>query len=127
MRTAMALLVALLVASAASVEAGRGFVFFDGNQLKHGLDLWDLEMRSGSLSKEDRMDATIAFGYVLGVSDVMTEAGTACQPKGATRGQVGDVVSKFLSDHPEQRHLSAAGLVTSAIARAFPCAKAKAP
>jgi hypothetical protein len=127
MRTAMALLVALFVGSAASIGAERGFVFLDGNQLKHGLDLWDLERRSGPLSADDRMSGTLAFGYVLGVSDVMTEAGTACQPKGATRGQVGDVVSKFLSDHPEQRHLSAAGLVTSAILQAFPCAKVKAP
>ena len=42
-------------------------------------------------------------------------------PPQAPEGQVGDVVIKYLTDHPEQRRHAAAALVFSALKGAFPC------
>jgi hypothetical protein len=68
----------------------------------------------------------ICLGYVQGIADAVdTPNGLsgwrACRPEGATRGQLQDVVTRWLDQHPEQRHYSAATLVAKALAEAFPC------
>lgn len=75
-------------------------------------------------------------GYVSGVYDMIellnvakhrnrtgsVEGFQACVPDSATRGQLTDVVIKYLKDHPEQRHLAAATIVYVALKQGFGCA-----
>jgi hypothetical protein len=51
-----------------------------------------------------------------GVADIPLAVGVMCHeaPSGATTGQVGDVVTKYLEAHPETRHFGATWL-------AWPC------
>jgi hypothetical protein len=60
-------------------------------------------------------------GYVSGVLDALENLGASCVPGEATREQVTDVVTLYLRDHPEKRHLSASELVTAALKEKFPC------
>jgi len=46
-----------------------------------------------------------------------------CLPKGATTAQLTDIVRKYLTDHPENRHYNAESLVILSVRNAFPCKK----
>ena len=66
--------------------------------------------------------------YVMGIADVITFIkiegdfkSRACFSKQMTSVQLADVVKRWLEQYPEYRHYSAAGLVGSALAEAFPC------
>jgi hypothetical protein len=106
--------VALLTGSAAAEEKQvNGFL--DGNDLL----TWCSESRTARCG-----------AYDLGVADAMelsrTDGGNlagfrASIPPPVTSKQVEDIVTQFLREHPESRHLSAAGLVAKALAEAFPC------
>jgi hypothetical protein len=79
----------------------------------------------------------ICLGYVEGVADageqqalagasVSGDASTLgtwrwCIPTGAALGQARELVVKFLRENPAERHLAAAGIVASALQRAWPC------
>ena len=63
----------------------------------------------------------VCGGYVTGVSDALRASGSFCWPQGGTRGQVIDVVTIYLRDHPEKRHLLAFDLVSAALMEKFPC------
>jgi hypothetical protein len=70
----------------------------------------------------------VCLGYVVGIFDAMLSAGgtpiagfSVCLPRGVTKGQAFDVVTRFLASHPELRHLTAASLVARALEQAFPC------
>lgn len=65
--------------------------------------------------------------YIQGVVDGQLAAISAttrdvayCIPQGSTAGQVKDIVVKFLSDHPERRHLMGGVLVANALSNAWP-------
>lgn len=68
-------------------------------------------------------------GYVTGIVDTLEAlqsrgvlpATALCVPEDATKGQLADVVLKYLEQNPERRHLEAGGLVPEALNRAFPC------
>ena len=65
-------------------------------------------------------------GYVAGVADILENrevAGyRACISAPTVEiGQLADVVTSFLRDHPEERHLTAASNVALALSKAFPC------
>lgn len=64
--------------------------------------------------------------YVIGVVDDFTlEMDLAkkpkCIPGNSTRGQVADVVTKYLRDNPDTRHISAPILIRMAMVGAFGC------
>jgi len=73
----------------------------------------------------------LCVGYIVGVSDALASGTTnlpvlifgwrACIPKNVTIGQVTDVVTKWLREHPQDRHYLATGIVAEALAKAFPC------
>jgi hypothetical protein len=44
-----------------------------------------------------------------------------CTPKGVVAKQITDLVKKYISDHPESRHLAAAVLIRVAIIPTWPC------
>lgn len=68
-------------------------------------------------------------GYVIGIVDTieamqesrLLPADALCIPEGVTKGQLADVVTRYLADHPAQRHDEAGNLVPEALKRAFPC------
>jgi 2-methylcitrate dehydratase PrpD len=68
------------------------------------------------------------LGYIMGVTDVDGMDGAAfperrrtCVPEDVTNGQLLDILVKYLKNHPEERHYSAAVLAIKAITKAFPC------
>jgi hypothetical protein len=67
----------------------------------------------------------ICLGYVMGVSDTLNlnafKLNLYCPPKGGSANQELAVVIKYLRDHPETWHYSAASDVGTALATAFPC------
>ena len=65
----------------------------------------------------------ICYGYIMGVADVLAGQGanTVCVPQEVTANQLVDVVKKYMTDHPEFRHLSGPSEVTEALAEAFGC------
>ncbi len=82
------------------------------------------EWCSGETVWHQRMCA----GFVSGIADSMVNAPvwewSTCFPpfpNTVTRGQLTDIVKRWLEQHPENRHLGAAGLVTAALSEAFPC------
>lgn len=45
-----------------------------------------------------------------------------CLPEGVTFGQVGDIIGRYLEQHPENRHMDAAAISWHATVSSFPCA-----
>ena len=76
-----------------------------------------------------RAEKRLCNGYILGIADAMEESKrigefAACIPPAVrTRnpGRLYHVAQQFLASHPEKRQRSAASLVASAFAEAFPC------
>jgi len=69
-----------------------------------------------------------AHGYIIGVADsfngIKQEGGDFfCIPKGATEGQLVDVVRAWIVNNPQQRHFSALSLISRALDDVFPCKK----
>jgi hypothetical protein len=68
-------------------------------------------------------------GYIVGIVDTVEsmQAGgvlpksALCIPEGVTKGQLTDVVGKFLAENPVLRNQDAGSLVPQAINAAFPC------
>lgn len=73
-------------------------------------------------------DESFCVGYIAGVADgleTMQElAGRkSCTPDAITQGQIRDVVKKYITEHPEKRHYTAASIVIMAIINAYPGCK----
>lgn len=65
-------------------------------------------------------------GYITAIADEMSggfefRKFRACIPKDTTVGQMRQVVSKWLGDHPKYHQDPGAGLVAEALSEAFPC------
>ncbi len=77
----------------------------------------------------DPQAPTACSSYITGLSDASHPAIATnllgltgyCRPEGVTRGQIMDIVKKYLAGHPEERHLPAVVLYYHAIIEAFPC------
>jgi Rap1a immunity proteins len=61
------------------------------------------------------------LGYVAGVMDAIANYDLICVPPHVNLEQVQDIVVKYLHEHPESRHYSAASETTLALQQAFPC------
>lgn len=46
-----------------------------------------------------------------------------CSPEGVTYIQVGRIIRKYISDHPERQQLPTRFLSSEALVEAFPCSK----
>jgi hypothetical protein len=66
---------------------------------------------------------TFCLGYVTGLSDGLQSLKMMCAPKEVTIAQMRDVIVRYLSDHPENRHLGAISEAGLALTNAFPCNK----
>ncbi len=107
-------LVALVLVSAAA-NAPATADWMSGNELKE------------SCHSEGQYGRGACLGFtsaVAGIVDTETIYGwRACIPDGVTRGQLRDIMVKFLDDHPEKLHHSAASLAARAYEEVFPCPK----
>ncbi|MFK4794650.1 Rap1a/Tai family immunity protein [Sphingobium sp. ZW T5_29] len=70
--------------------------------------------------------SSFCMAYVSGAFDAILLARQVngkpdCTPDGLTVGQMRDVALKYMRDHPENRNLSAAGIVLLSIMDAWPC------
>jgi hypothetical protein len=72
-------------------------------------------------TSDSRPKRTLCRGYVAGISDAREELGLICPAKSVDVRQMIDVVVKYLSDHPEDRHYTASDKVGLALEKAFPC------
>lgn len=103
---------ALLFASATSTAVQ----FIDGNILLARL-------------KGNGADPIWGMAYVVAVNDAKTfdarggAKGADCfsTPSGVRAQQLSDIVSQWLERNPQERHYAAPGLVSAALASAYPC------
>jgi hypothetical protein len=64
----------------------------------------------------------MCLGEITGHYDMMIAVGFRCSnAKGVDKGQVRDVVLKYLRDHPAKRHQPSASLTIEAMTDAFGC------
>ena len=86
-------------------------VFVDGNEL--------IEMC--------KTEAQICEAYIVGTADtyemVALHLTNICRPKAVTVPQIGEVILKWLVEHPAERHRPAAKLAGLAMADAWPCVR----
>ena len=81
------------------------------------------KIKSGNLYEKG-----VALGYVVGVYDAYVQEQHwdkqnhyICMNNQVTKGQILDVVEKYLNENPASRHQTAAGLVLNALSISFPC------
>ena len=78
-------------------------------------------------SSEGSFFQGLCRGYIDAVQDLQKRGQPglngwiACSPKTATRKQNVEIVTKYLTEHPDDRNHIAASLVAHAFAEAFPC------
>jgi len=113
MRTLTIALLLLFVPTMSIAYDGSFRERFDGNELKEFMDYKD----------STRFQSGFAQGFVMGLSIGLSGIGYFCPPPGSIQGQGYDVVKKYLEDHPENRHESAAVLAMDALRQSFPCEK----
>jgi hypothetical protein len=92
--------------------------------LQSGDELW----RSCGSSLDTRAPDR-CWAYVAGIADAARLAPSAAVPHScaaADADELTDVVRRFLVEHPESRRRPAAQVVGVALARAYPCAQARA-
>jgi hypothetical protein len=85
-----------------------------------GNELWSLCTSKGATEN------SLCFGYVTAIAEAIGQptgvyGWRACFPEQVTRKQVVDVVTRYLDQHPEERHLTAGSLIANALAKAFRC------
>jgi Rap1a immunity proteins len=66
-------------------------------------------------------ESSFCAGYVAGITDALQRSRTVCLPKHVTVRQARDIIIKYLRNHPEERHYSAASEIALALKQAFPC------
>lgn len=106
---------ALLILFARSGWASDAY-FETGNSLKGYAD-----------DKSSYFSQGVYGGYIIGVADVLAIQGIgglrACFSTNMEKGQLLEVVKKYLADHPQNLHLVGSNLIAVALAEAFPCGK----
>ena len=68
-------------------------------------------------------DTMLYSGYVIGVSDVLEDAGFLCIPNGVTKGQIISIVNKWILDNPKEWNKRPNQLVERPLLDAFSCSK----
>jgi hypothetical protein len=105
MRTLMIIACVMWSGSAFAAQA-----FFTGDDLLNQCNGKDYSYAIG-----------VCIGYVMGVSDMLSTSGTICAVQHFSASQMGDIVIKYLRDHPERRHYSASDEIEVALKNALPC------
>jgi len=75
-------------------------------------------------NSESMLEKGICIGFAIAVAGIVANEPVygwrACIPGGVTVGQLTDIITKRLNDHPENLHLTATSLAVEAFAIAFP-------
>ena len=111
------LVVALLLASVGSADC----YIFAGNKLREWVDA-DNRISANRVREGDWQGAASLQGYVTGVIDTL-DGVLICPTEGVKVGELVDIVSRYVADHPEEWNRSAALIVRSALEPVFPCKK----
>jgi hypothetical protein len=106
---ALLLISGLFMAAFASSPATAGF--------QSGNDLY------GICKNADVSAPWVCLGYAEGAFDAYSSWGMYCAPNGVEAGQVRDVLTRYLENHPENRQNAAAELSIRAFSQAWPCPK----
>jgi hypothetical protein len=121
MRTLIGILLISVVAGFGSQlgQAQSGFDVSTGNGLLSGL-----QACAGIKPDSDPSLTTIAYcskarGYIEGATAVIFDVRQIQLPAHTTKGQIYDVVEKYLNDHPESRQEYSNHLIERAIAAAW--------
>jgi hypothetical protein len=115
MRTLMIIACVMWSGSAFAAQA-----FFTGDDLLHQCN----GSRDGErvlVGKDYYYAIGVCVGYVMGISDMLSTSGTICAVQHFSASQMGDIVIKYLRDHPERRHYSASDEIEVALKNALPC------
>lgn len=104
----------VLVLAVAAVPSIGQAQFFPAQKLKD-------TCLKGQRDKSNYVAEWACSGFIIGVSDSAFVRKVVCLPNGATIGQVVDIVKKYLNDHPEDGHYSAASVVENALRANWPC------
>ena len=88
------------------------------DQFSDGTELWAL-----CNSKKDFSEGA-CLAYIVGVADAaaLYQQTGYCFRDDVSRGQLRDIVVKWLAANPGRRRTSGAGIVYNALQEAFPCA-----
>jgi len=81
-----------------------------------GNELW-----SAMQADRGTPERQFAVGYVAGALEASWILFFDCAPPGVTVGQAFGIAKKYIREHPEDRHTSAADMVLGAMTDAFPC------
>jgi hypothetical protein len=103
--------------------ACQGFDVSTGNGLLRGLQSC-ADVKRAALSGTDASLLAIAYcskanGYIEGATAVIFDVRQIQLPAHVTKGQIYDVVEKYLNDHPESRHEYSNLLIERAIVAAW--------
>src|SRR5262249_29553323 len=116
MKTILIALVAGLIIMTQFSDVYAGGYYQTGNDL---LDAWRVRQRTEQNPRvsTDLIEETFLVGYITGIADVVLNMPI---PPTVSRGQLADIVGKYLESHPEERHEAAAVVVVRALGRVFP-------
>jgi hypothetical protein len=80
---------------------------------------------TGPTTETATVSAGMCVGYVEGVYEALTDSGTqtVCPNNKVTVEQFADIVTKFLTEHPEIRDKHATVLIAVILEDNFPCPK----
>ena len=70
---------------------------------------------------DDKLGGSHCLGTAVGYADMLFWMKLICSTGTITKGQVIDIIKKYIRDNPAERHKAAAGLAYAALTKAFPC------
>lgn len=94
--------------------------YYDGNDLDKWGVLLNRSNNGFKLTDAQYMDISIYQGYVAGVYD-HGDGVAFCAPDKTKAKQLTDIVTIYISNHPEKRNIQGADLVAIALSEKFPC------
>jgi Rap1a immunity proteins len=77
------------------------------------------ELLKHCLEPIETAESSYCLGYISGAADALGD--DICVPKEVNRGQMNDIVVRYLQTHSELRQRSGAELAEEALKEAFPC------
>ena len=122
MKTILAsVLATLLILNSFIANAG----VFSGNELLEMIQSKDFENKNAAFFYINGvLEAQVLQAYkdnLRAVKDAKLDESPLCIPDTVTKGQLLDIVKKFLNDNPADRHEQALPLVQYALGKAFNC------
>ncbi len=93
-----------------------------GNELKkYAFAASRIDTPENSFTATDGLHIGYYRGFVEGALTTMALSKVICPPDGITMGQAGDVVSKYMNEHPELLHFPGGVIVYHALKEVWSC------